>query len=327
MNNTTQPKSYVRYTGLFNKVCSSVIFLVLACLVSVYCLMAAVDFFRSFSGGIIAIIIAALPTLFAVLSTIGVWMMYTGAKKNNIGAGNIGLSASIVKWQQVIKTIVVVVAIIIVIAIVAILFMAQAAIGAAAGDANEAIGEITKSLSDMGVDAKTISSVRDILNNVGWLIGAGPIIIAVIGVIAIAVMIIEITRYSALVKFLNGATKMYKTGHMVAPPSMYFVVVTFIFAGYSIFTAIAGAGVMGALNISSLIYPAMMVLVGIIILQNKDELASIYAAWQSEIGMMNPGVPQGFVPQNYVAPQAPVATPAAPAEAPATEENNTTDAE
>ena len=328
MNNSTQQKSYVRYTGLFNKVCSSVLFLVLACLVSVYCLMAVVDFFRSFSGGPIAIVLAALPALFAVLSTIGVWMMYLGAKKNNIGAGNIGLSSSIVKWQQVIKTIFVVVAIIAVIAIVALLFLIQSELGGAVEDAGQLTAEISGTLNEFGLPAEAMSAVKSVLDTLAFILSAGPIVVAIAGIVLIAILIIEISRYSALVKFLNGATKMYKTGHMVAPPSMFFVIVTFIFAGFSILTTIMGASMFGSLKIADLIYPAMMVIVGIIMLQNKDELASIYAAWQSEIGMVNPGVAQQVPVATPAAPAAPAEAPAeAPVEAPATEENNNTDAE
>lgn len=315
MNTSTQQKSYERYTGLFNKVCSSPLFLVLAALVSVYCVFAIVGFFNAL-GSIISIPFAALDLLFALLTTIGVWMLFLGAKKKNISAGNFGLARSVIKYNQVIKTILLVCIIIVMIAVIALVFMLQASVG----DDTEALIEEIKGhelLANIPEDAR--ASVDEVLTGMESILALGGIGLCIIAVIIAAVLILELIRFSKMASFLSGAKKTYKTGQMSAPPSMFFCVLSYIFAAIGI---IGNLGVleMTTLSIPGLAYSLLIGLGGFIVMQNRKELASIYTAWQVEIGMVSPAAAAAQAP---VA-EAPVAEAPVAEEAPAAE---TTDAE
>ena len=306
MNTSTQQKSYERYTSFFNKVCSSPLFLVFAALVSVYCVYAIVDFFGAL-GNIVFMLISGLNLLFAILSTIGVWMAFMGAKKGAISAGNFGLITSVAKFVRFITTFLTVIVTILSAAVVALIFTLKDKLVEILGSMEEAITEMGDMVS-LGEDltvtlSEFFATTKDYIENKSMMI--------MIACIAIVVFLIfALIRFAKGIKILNNAKNTYKTGAMKAAPTMFYPVLSFIVAAVGLYISFAVLSV----SIFGIIYSLIIAVGGVLVLLNKNELASIYTAWQVEIGMISPAAAAANAPAAApVVEEAPVAE-----EAPAT---------
>jgi hypothetical protein len=136
-----------------------------------------------------------------------------------------------------------------------------------------------------------------------------------VSVVIIVFLILELIRCSLLVKFIKASSTMFKTGHMVAPPSMFFCVLNYIFSIISII----GSFAMGSFDWQLLVNGLCIGLLGVIIHISREELNQVFTVWKMEIGMIFPDASaannaytpnmNGYVnPQQY-APQAPVQQP------------------
>ena len=100
---------------------------------------------------------------------------------------------------------------------------------------------------------------------------------------------------------------MFKTGHMVAPPSMFFCVLNYIFATINIVTVLSRTNLMG-FDWQMFVTGIVLALIGVIFMINRKPLKDIYNAWKVEISMISPesSIPKNtFVPDanSYVNPQ------------------------
>ena len=324
MNTSTQQKAYPRYTSLFSKVCGGPIFLALAILTSLYCVFAIVDLFGAL-GNIFGMILPVLNAIFSVFATVGVWMIYTGAKKNNIAPSNFGFLAMLPKYTRVIKTITAIFTILAVVLMVVFAYVAGDLLADIFNGIDEALAEVSSGegmLSMIGLDKEAIEPIQEAVHEISLLLTEGKVVATVIAIFVVLFLIFELIRFAKITSFLKTAKNTYKTGNMSAPPSMFFCVLTFIFAAATLvlnlgiidFDMGVKVGIIGMIlgsgfSWSGIIYALMIALGGVLILMNRAELENIYTQWQ---------VAQGMIQPEAVAEAAPAAAPAE--EAPAAEE-------
>ena len=147
-------RSYDRYAGLFNKACSSVLFLVIAVLTSVLSVGNIINLFDTISSGdFLTILLALLPALFITLTTIGLWILFINAKKNSISGGTFGLVKCYPKYDQIIKVIGFVILIIAILAIIVGMFALKSEIDQAVDEADASVEELQNELRDALKDA------------------------------------------------------------------------------------------------------------------------------------------------------------------------------
>ncbi len=310
-------KSYVQYTQLFNKVCSGPFFLVLAALVSAYAVVSAISFFGAL-GSVFAMALPGLNLLFAIVSTVACWLIFLGAKKGNIKPSLFKLATFSGKFVRTIANAVC--------GIVAFLsFIVAALVYTLADTLAEMLLWIGGTISDLGEAINVeVDVFSDFFTELAVALDDNAIMILIGCVVIFLLAILSMVRFSMGLGFVKNAHKTFTTGHMVAAPSMAIPVISFI---------IAAAGLYASCSILSfdpegIVYSLIIAMMGVLILMNKKDLASIYAVWQKEIGMVSNDAAAAAAPAAPEAPaaEAPVAE-APAAEAPAAEEAPANDAE
>lgn len=298
--NTSSKRSYDRYSELFNKACSSVLFLIIALLTSALCVGNIINVFDAIStGNAITICITVLPALFITLTTIGLWILFINAKKNSVNGSTFGLVKSYPKFEQVIKIITFILVIIAIVAIIIGLFTLKLKIDEAiketGGSLEELKDQMHVSFGGVEIPKEYVDifnqTIEKFIDRYDYYLTTGITIATVIGVVTIIFIILELIRCSMLVKLISSAGKMFKTGHMQAPPSIFFCVLNFIFGAINIFASFAAI----TFNIFDFSWEmclpgvtgVILVLIGIIVMINVRELKKIYSEWQTEIGMVS----------------------------------------
>lgn len=304
-------RSYDRYAALLNKACSSVLFLIIALLTTALCVGNIITLFNVIpSGNFLSILFPLLSSLFISLTTIGLWALFINAKKNSIGSGSFGLVRCYPKYDQIIKTIIFIILILATTAIIIGLFTLKSKIDNAVNDNGDYIEEIKNEIRDYldkaDIPEEHWDDIDKVIDKIEYLT-TGLIIITVACVFIIIFLIFELIRCATLVKFLLSAGNMFKTGHMVAPPSMFFCVLNYIFATINIVTVLSRTNLMG-FDWQMFVTGIVLALIGVIFMINRKPVKDIYNAWKVEISMISPesSIPKNtFVPDanSYVNPQ------------------------
>lgn len=281
MKDHTSMNSYKRYTGLLNKACSGTLFLVLAALMSAFCVTSIINLIYTFSDGFLFVLIAFLSALFSVLATIGLWLMFFSAKKSSITARQIGLLCHLPRWRQVFRVILLIVVIVGVVMIAIAMLSIKITLESTADSAAQVLTEMEEMLAEFGLKSDDLAFIGDLLESVSFVFSAGLFLVILLGGVAATVLILIIVRYSKLCKLLSGAKKMYKSGKMRAPSTGFFVGSSYFFA-VVLFIWNLGFLPLSSFSLSGFIYPAMMVVTAIIIKKNSMELNDIYREWQDE---------------------------------------------
>ena len=287
MNETNQ-KSYVQYTSLFNKVCSSPLFLVLAGLISAYTVASAIYFFGAM-GNVISMFIPGLNLIFSIVSTIAIWLIFAGAKKGNINPKLFKLAAWCGKYVRVVANALSG-------AVAFLTFIVAALVYTLKDTLAEMLVGIADTISEMGesLDAD-VSEVSDYFADLAISLEEDALFILIGCVVIFLLCIISMVRFSMAFRFVKSIHKTYTTGHMVAAPTMTTPVFFFIFAAIGLYLSVP------SFDLTGICYSLIIAMFGVLILLNKNELARIYGAWQKEIGMVTADA------------AAPAAAPAAPA--------------
>lgn len=281
MEDYTTTKSYTRYMELLNKICGSVLFLVLTVLTTGYCFLAVVEMFTDSDGDTFIGFLHFLPAFFSVFTVIGLWLMFFDVKRNRGAAKRIGLVKCLPKYKQVIRILMVIAVILATIILAVVMFSIQVTITSTADTAAQVLTEIEEMLAEFGVRSDDLVFVTDLLESVSFIFSAGMVLVLLIGAVLATVIIFTIIRYSKLCKLLSGTKKMYKSGKMRAPSTGFYVISSYIFAAL-LFIWNLGFLPLSSFSLSGFIYPAMMVISAIIVKQNSRELNDIYRNWQDE---------------------------------------------
>lgn len=281
MEDYTTTKSYTRYMELLNKICGSVLFLLLTVLTTGYCLVYIIDLFTETNGDLFMGFLLFLPMLFSALTVIGLWLMFFDARRDRCVAKRSSLVKCLPKYLQITR-ILLIICVIVAVAILALVMVTiQATIESTASSTADILTQIEETLAELGMKADNLAIVTDMLNSVSFIFNAGLFLVLILGAVVITVIIFAIVRFSKLCKLLSGAKKMYKSGKMRAPSTGFYVVSSFVFATLLVIWNL------GFLPLSSFdpfgfIYPAMMVISAIIVKKNSNELYDIYRDWQDE---------------------------------------------
>ena len=292
MNETNQ-KSYVQYTQLFNKVCSSPLFMVLAGLISAYTVASAIYFFGAV-GNVIAMAIPGLNLLFAIVSTIAVWLIFAGAKKGNLNPKLFKLATFSGKFVRGIANALSG-------AVAFLTFIVAALVYTVKDILAEMLVGIADIINDLGeaIDVD-VDAITDFFAELAISLEDDAIMILISCVLIFLLAIISMVRFSMAFRFVKSIHKTYTTGHMVAAPTMSTPVIFFIIAAVGLYISC-----IMTFDLMGIFYSLIIVMLGVLMLMNKNELARIYGDWQKEIGMVTADA---------------AASAAAPAAAPAAEE-------
>lgn len=273
MSNETQ-KPYVRYTQLFNKVCSGPIFLALVALVSVYTVVSAIYFFGTI-GNPFGMLFGAINLILSVISTIAFWLIFAGAKKGNIKPSLFKLATLFAKFVKYIANAVTYSVTFASIVVVALVFALKDTLKDLITGIYDMFGpnlpdDLSEDLADFCVDAIKFIDEKSFL-------------LAISCIVVSALLILSTIRFYKVVGFMKSVFETYTKGHMVAAPTMFFPVLSFIVAAFALYVGF----IYYAFDLMAIVYGLIIAVGGVLILLNKNELADIYAQWQLEQGMVS----------------------------------------
>lgn len=280
MEDYTTMKSYQRYMGLLNKVCGSVLFLVLAVLTTTFSILTFGNLSRD-SAGEFAVLLYFLPAVFSTLTSIGLWILFFAARKNKITGKKFGLVKAFPKFRQIMRVLCAIVVIVVVILLTVLMVGIQTTINTAASEVSILFEEIEETLTEFGLSAQQLSIVTDLLKSASFIFAAGEVLVVFLGAVTVAIMILEAIRYSRLCRLLSIGKKLKKSGKMRMPSTGFYVTCSYVFA-VVLFIWNLGFLPFSSFTLSGFVYPAMMVISAIIVKKSSKELNLIYSEWQEE---------------------------------------------
>ncbi|MBQ9773924.1 MAG: zinc ribbon domain-containing protein [Clostridia bacterium] len=249
-----------RFTALVRKTLSGVPFLVLSILISCMTLFSMISVFRSFDENFFVMLTQLLPLAFLIVSTVGCWLTWAGAKNpSDTGFVQKLKIAKIYANYQLVMTWIATIAI----GVIGLLTVILSAV------AVDAAGDLIDSVGELGLE-----EIGDVLRDVGGTVVA--LLFFVIAII-VGVMVLMIIRYTKLVRMVKAVVNGYETGIVPRISPMFYIVLTFIMAFFSIIGAFISFQIDAFSGLSSLVSVGVTVLPAVIFLMVKGELEACLA--------------------------------------------------
>ena len=247
--------AFERFMAVAKKAFGGIPFLVLTVIMTATTLMQAINFFKSFGNGILGIVVTLLPLAMMILTTVGCWLVWSGAKNGTPDyASKLGLVKAYPTFLLVIYYIVTIV-----------FAIAGAILIAAANLLEDLLEEFDDAFSELGAD-----ELGDVFSEIGGdLVG---IVVAAV-VVVLVVLVLIIVRYTMLNKIIKKVKNAVEKREVPRISPMFFCVLSFIFAGFSLLGSLGILLIDPISGISSLMNIGVIVLPAVILISVKGELS------------------------------------------------------